>query len=44
MDGMELMALAYHWPPAVVREMDIDEYRQWCRRAQAALKARGLMP
>ncbi|GIX31359.1 MAG: hypothetical protein KatS3mg124_1831 [Porticoccaceae bacterium] len=41
MDGLELLALAYHWPPSVGREMDLDEYREWCRRAEAVLKARG---
>ncbi|WP_114649094.1 GpE family phage tail protein [Pseudothauera hydrothermalis] len=41
MDGLELLALAYHWPPEVGRAMDVAEFAEWVRRAQAALKARG---
>lgn len=38
---MELLALAYHWPPEVGRGMDVAEFSEWVRRAERALKARG---
>lgn len=41
MDGLELLALAYHWPPEVGRAMDLDEFAHWVRRAERVLKARG---
>lgn len=36
-----MLALAYHWPPAVGREMDVDEFAEWVKRAQQVLKSRG---
>jgi hypothetical protein len=41
MDGLELLALAYHWPPEVGREMELSEFAEWVRRAERVLKARG---
>lgn len=41
MDGLELLAIAYHWPPSVGREMDVDEYAEWVRRAERLIRARG---
>jgi len=40
MDGLELLALAYHWPPEVGREMEPSEFAEWVRRAQALIRAR----
>lgn len=41
MDGLELLALAYHWPPEVGRAMDVDEFAEWVRRAEKIIRARG---
>lgn len=41
MDGLELLALAYHWPPDVGRGMDVAEFAEWVKRAERVLKARG---
>ena len=43
MDGLELLALAYHWPPEVGRAMDLDEFMDWVRRAERAIKSRGAL-
>lgn len=40
MDGLELLALAYHWPPEVGRDMDLTEFAEWVRRADRFLRAR----
>ncbi|WP_019561747.1 GpE family phage tail protein [Caldimonas manganoxidans] len=37
---MELLALAYRWPPSEAERMDIDEFVRWSKRADEALKAR----
>lgn len=41
MDGLELLALAYHWPPDVGRAMEVAEFAQWVQRAERVLQARG---
>jgi hypothetical protein len=33
MDGLELLARAYHWPPSVGRDFEVDEWRVWVDRA-----------
>lgn len=40
MDGLELLALAYHWPPDVGREMEVCEFAEWVRRAERVIRAR----
>lgn len=41
MDGLELLALAYHWPPEVGRAMEVAEFVEWVRRAERIIRARG---
>lgn len=43
MDGLELLALAYHWPPEVGREMEPGEFAEWVRRAERIIRARGAL-
>ncbi len=43
MDGLELLALAYHWPPDVGRGMEVNEFAEWVRRAERVIRARGVL-
>lgn len=38
--GVELMALAYRWPPSEAERMDVEEFLRWAKRAAQALKER----
>ncbi len=40
MDGLELLAAAYGWPPSVGMDMTIDDYAAWTDRAKRWLKAK----
>lgn len=40
MDGLECLALAYHWPPSVGMEFDLEDWREWVSRAERVLSRR----
>lgn len=40
MDGLESLALAYGWPPAIGRAFELDEWREWVSRAHRVLRQR----
>lgn len=40
-DGLERLALAYGWPPAVGQDMDPGTFAQWVQRADRVLKTMG---
>ncbi len=40
MDGLECLALAYHWPPSVGLDLELDAWREWVSRADRVLRHR----
>jgi len=40
MDGLEVLAVAYGWPPHVGRDLPVTEFAEWVSRGQRWIRNR----